>query len=219
MPIIFADHCIKIRKYLELLLSSVKSLVVTCICARNNSDFRSLCKLVDLFPNLIALDLSYIDMSRQLKDSGHNMECFVSHCPKLKVLYFRAGNAFSDDDLLSIIHTMSDCENIGLTRKTLTTKCKQPQRIIDDIVKCLPKLKSFLNSPSNLNVCEIPSLMYKSHPSDLDKIMVKRQGGHQPNPHSTEKPSAKRRKIHPKWDTICGIITRFPEALVFSLLP
>ena len=24
MPIIFADHCIKIRKYLELLLSSVK---------------------------------------------------------------------------------------------------------------------------------------------------------------------------------------------------
>ena len=183
----------------KLLMPSVKSLVVTCICARNNSDFRSLCKLVDLFPNLIALDLSYIDMSRQLKDSGHNMECFVSHCPKLKVLYFRAGNAFSDDDLLSIIHTMSDCENIGLTRKTLTTKCKQPQRIIDDIVKCQPKLKSFLFSPSNLNVCNIPSLRYKSQPSDSNKIMVKKEDVHQSNPLSTDHASAKRRKISPKW--------------------
>ena len=125
------------------------------------------------------------------------------------------GNTFSDDDLLSIIHTMCDLEGIRLPWKTSKTMCKQPQRIIDEIVKCLPKLKSFLNSPSNLNVCEIPSLMYKSHPSDLNKIMVKRQGGYQPNPHSTEKPSAKRRKINPKWDTICGIITRFPEALGF----
>ena len=57
----------------KLLMSSVKSLVVTCICARNNSDIRSLFKLVDLLPNLIALDLSFIDMRWQLEDSGYNM--------------------------------------------------------------------------------------------------------------------------------------------------
>ena len=193
----------------------MKSLEVTCICARNNSDIRSLCKLVDLFPNLIALDLSLIDMSQQLEESGHNMESFVARWPKLKELHFVYGNEFSDDDLLSIILTMCDLEDIILPWKTLTRKCKQPQRIIAEIVQCLPKLKSFLNPPPNLNVCEIPSLMYKSHSSGLNKIMVKRQGGHQQNPHSTEKPSAKKRKINPKWDTICGNITFFPEALGF----
>ena len=147
----------------EFLMPSVKSLVVTCICATNNSDFTSLCKLIQIFPNLIALDLSYIDMSKQLQVSGQKMESFVRCCPKLRVLNFGQGCKFSDKDLLSIVHTLIDLEVISLPGNTMSHECRNPEKLLEEIVKCLPKLKSFISPPSNLAVDKIPGLIYTSH--------------------------------------------------------
>lgn len=171
-------------------MPSVRSIEVKCkgCCRQHALYYDELKRLFNLFPNLVAINVSTLG----LKAAYHlsNLLKVVSEvCPNIVVLdLMHTDKVISEYDLSSVIKKLNHLRVLILPYEDHSIPSKYSDEIVDELAKHLPQLQSLIGFSADKGLDQISTLEYRTS-SIVPYCVVKKS--------STSKQKSSWRRIQP----------------------